>query len=384
MSVRPPLEGIRVLDLSRVLAGPHCTMILADLGADVIKVEMPGSGDQSRAWARLGSAPSRPTSSVQIAANGRWPPTCATPTRSRPCGGIAARVDVVVENFLPGGADRLGLGFPALQAENPRLVYCSIGGYSPESPDTGRPGFDFAIQGGAGIMSLTGEADGDPMKVGVAVVDLTTGMMAAVAICAALVDARSTGVGRHVSTTLFDTQLSWLANRGSEVLNAGVVPERLGNAHPSIVPYDTFRAADGFLNIAVGTDGQFRSLCAVLDRSDLAEDERYARNAARVRHRAELVPIIQSAIGEQSVTHWVEVIGDAGVPVDRVRTLPEVVRDAPWAIVEHDHATAGTVRTFRSPIAVDGEYLTARSAPPTLGQHNEEILAEFHAKPSRP
>jgi crotonobetainyl-CoA:carnitine CoA-transferase CaiB-like acyl-CoA transferase len=375
--VTAPLDGVRVLDLSRVLAGPYCTMMLSDLGAEVVKIERPGIGDQSRAW----GPPFVAGESTYFMAANRGKRSVAVDVTD-PRGlvvirRLAATADVIVENFLPGAAAKLGLDRASLAGDRPEVVYCSITGYPADSPNAHRPGYDFAIQGDGGLMSVTGEADGDPMKVGVAIADLTTGMFAASAILAGLLQARATGRAPAVSVSLFDAQLAWLANRATEVLVAGAEPERFGNAHPSLVPYETFRAADGFVNLALGSDVQFRSFCTEAGALELADDPRYATNAGRVAWRQELVPRLQELFAARTVADWIALFDRARVPGGPIRTVPQVAADSPWAIVEHAHPTAGTVRTFRSPIAVDGEHLTGRSAPPTLGQHTDEVLREL-------
>ena len=377
MTTTGPLAGLRVLDLSRVLAGPYCTMMLSDLGAEVLKVERPGSGDQSRAW---GPPFVAGESTYFMAANRGKRSVAVDVTDPRGLAVVrqlAAMADVIVENFLPGAAARLGLDRETLVGARPEVVYCSITGYPADSPNAHRPGYDFAIQGDAGIMSVTGEVDGDPTKVGVAIADITSGMFAATGILAAIIEARATGHAPAVAVSLFGSQLAWLANRATEVLVAGVEPERFGNAHPSLVPYETFRASDGFVNLALGSDVQFRSFCTEAGAPELADDPRYATNAGRVADRAELVPRLQELFGTRTVAEWIALFDRARVPGGPIRTVPEVAADSPWAIVEHAHATAGTVRTFRSPIALDGEHLTARSAPPTLGQHTDEVLREL-------
>ena len=377
MSSAGPLAGLRVLDLSRVLAGPYCTMMLSDLGAEVIKIERPGSGDQSRAW---GPPFVEGESTYFMAANRGKRSVTVDVTDPRGLAVVqrlAATADVVVENFLPGAAARLGLDRETLVGARPEVVYCSITGYPADSPNAHRPGYDFAIQGDGGIMSVTGDVDGDPMKVGVAVADITSGMFAASGILAAIIEARATGRAPAVAVSLFGSQIAWLGNRATEVLVAGIEPERFGNAHPSLVPYETFRAADGFVNLAVGSDVQFRSFCTEAGALELADDPRYATNAGRVTERAELVPRLQELFATRTVAEWIAVFDRARVPGGPIRTVPEVAADSPWAIVDHAHATVGTVRTFRSPIAIDGEHLTARSAPPTLGQHTGEVLREL-------
>ena len=372
-----PLRGVRVLDLSRVLAGPYCTMMLADLGADVVKVERPGSGDQSRAW----GPPFVAGESTYFMSTNRGKRSVAVdvtdPRGLEVIRRLATTATVVVENFLPGGAAKLGLDRASLVGDRPEVVYCSIRGYPVESPDADRPGFDFAIQGDAGGMSITGEVGGEPLKVGVAIADITTGMFAASGILAALVEARTTGRAREVSVSLFDSQLAWLANRATEVLIGGVESARFGNAHPSLVPYQTFQAADGFVNVAVGTDGQFRAFCDAAGAPTLGADPGYATNADRVRSRDDLVPRLQALIATRTVADWCDLLDRAGVPGGPIRSIAEVADTSSWALVEHAHATAGPVRTFRSPIALDGANLTASEAPPTLGQHTAAILREL-------
>jgi crotonobetainyl-CoA:carnitine CoA-transferase CaiB-like acyl-CoA transferase len=377
MTADAPLAGVRVLDLSRVLAGPYCSMVLADLGADVVKLERPGSGDPTRAW----GPPFREGESAYYLCVNRGKRS-VTVDLSDPAGvevaeRLALAADVVIESFLPGGADRLGLGYETLSALRPQLVYTSIAGYSPESPDAHRPGFDFAIQGEAGGMSITGEPDGPPLKVGVAIADITTGMFATIGTLAALRTAESTGRGHHVQVSLFDSQLAWLANRGSDWLVAGEKPQRLGNAHPAIVPYEAFETSDGFVIVAIGTNEQYARFCLAAGLPDLAADERYATNALRVEHRIELVGRLAQAIRARATAEWLAILEAANVPGGPVRTIPEAFAHAPYAVVEHAHPRLGSVRTVRSPIGLDGRYPTAEGAPPLLGQHTEQVLAEL-------
>ena len=377
MSTPAPLAGVRVLDLSRVLAGPYCSMILADLGADVVKVERPGAGDPTRAW----GPPFRDGESAYYLCVNRGKRSVAIdlgdPAGVEVAKRLALSADIVIESFLPGGADRLGLGFETLASARPQLVYTSIAGYSPESPDAHRPGFDFAIQAEAGGMSITGEPDGPPLKVGVAIADITTGMFASIGTLAALRDAERTGQGHHVQVSLFDSQLAWLANRGSDWLVAGEEPVRLGNAHPAIVPYEAFASSDGHVIVAVGTNEQFTRFCVAAGLPDLAGDARYATNALRVEHRLELAAALAVAIRLRPTAEWLGVLATANVPGGPVRTIPEAFAHAPYAVVEHEHPRLGTVRTVRSPIGVDGAYPTAAAAPPLLGQHTAEVLAEL-------
>jgi crotonobetainyl-CoA:carnitine CoA-transferase CaiB-like acyl-CoA transferase len=372
-----PLAGVRVLDLSRVLAGPYCSMILADLGADVIKVERPGSGDPTRAW----GPPFRDGESAYYLCVNRGKRS-VTIDLGDPAGVEVAKrlahgADIVLESFLPGGADRLGLGYASVSATRPQVVYTSIAGYSPESADAHRPGFDFAIQAEAGGMSITGEADGPPLKVGVAIADITTGMFASIGTLAALRDAERSGQGRHVQVSLFDSQLAWLANRGSDWLVGGEEPHRLGNAHPAIVPYEAFASSDGWVIVAIGTNGQFTRFCEAAGLPDMASDARYATNAQRVEHRLELAARLADAIRLRPTADWLAVLETANVPGGPVRTIPEAFAHAPYAVVEHAHPTLGAVHTVRSPIGFDGAYPTAAAAPPLLGQHTAEVLDEL-------
>ncbi|HEY3614798.1 MAG TPA: CoA transferase [Gaiellales bacterium] len=377
MSTAAPLAGVRVLDLSRVLAGPYCSMLLADLGADVVKVERPGSGDPTRAW----GPPFREGESAYYLSVNRGKRSVAIDLGDdagcEVARRLAARSDIVIESFLPGGADRLGLGYAALSAARPGLVYTSIAGYAPESVDAHRPGFDFAIQGEAGGMSITGEAGGPPLKVGVAIADITTGMFASIGTLAALRDAEATGASHHVQVSLFDSQLAWLANRGADYLVGGAEPGRIGNAHPAIVPYEAFATSDGHVIVAIGTDGQFARFCEAAGLGGLATDPRYATNPGRVEHRGELVARIAAAIAARPTAEWLAVLAAANVPGGPVRTIPEAFAHAPYALVEHEHPLLGSMRTVRSPIGIDGAYPTAAAAPPLLGQHTAEVLAEL-------
>jgi crotonobetainyl-CoA:carnitine CoA-transferase CaiB-like acyl-CoA transferase len=352
-------------------------MVLADLGADVVKVERPGAGDPTRAW----GPPFREGESAYYLCVNRGKRSLALdlgdPAGAEVAGRLAQRADVVIESFLPGGAERLGLGYETLSAARPSLVYTSIAGYSPESVDAHRPGFDFAVQAEAGGMSITGEADGPPLKVGVAIADITTGMFASIGTLAALRDAERSGQGHHVQVSLYDSQLAWLANRGSDWLVAGEEPTRLGNAHPAIVPYEAFASSDGYVIVAIGTNEQYARFCNAAGLPELAGDERYATNALRVEHRLELVARLADAIRQRPTAAWLQVLAAANVPGGPVRTIPEAFAHAPYAVVEHEHPRLGSVRTVRSPIGLDGAYPTAAAAPPLLGQHTAEVLAEL-------
>ena len=371
-----PLSGVRVLDLSRVLAGPYCAMILADLGAEIIKVERPDGGDITRAWgppwaggeATYYMSTNRGKRSITV--DFRDPEGIAVTRR------LAATCDVVIENFIPGGADRLGLGFEDLRADNPKLVYCSISGYPHDSPEAALAGFDFAIQAEGGIMSVTGTEHGPPMKVGVAIADLTSGMFATNGILAALYAVRGGAEAQRVQVSLLDAQLAWLANRGTEASIAGITPERLGNAHPSIVPYETFPTTSAHIVVAVGTDGQFRSFCDVIGLTELGADARFATNPSRVQHRDVLVPLLADATRSWAAGELLAALAERDVPSGPVRTITEALANAPYALQPHQHPTAGTIHTLRSPIAFNGDHLTSPMHPPLLGEHTREILLE--------
>jgi crotonobetainyl-CoA:carnitine CoA-transferase CaiB-like acyl-CoA transferase len=371
----PFLDGVRVVDLSRVLAGPYCTMVLADLGAHVVKIERPGSGDETRAW----GPPFAGGEAAYYLSVNRSKRSCAIDL-GRPEGRalaleLCARADVVVENFKVGGADRLGLGYSHVRERNPRVVYCSITGFGSERRPPGRPGYDFVAQAESGLMSITGPAEGPPSKVGVALVDVLAGLHAAAAILAGL----RGGEGARIEVPLIDSALAGLINVAENVLVTGKEPERHGNAHPNIVPYQDFETASGRIAVAAGNDGLFRSLCAATGRDDLAADERFATNAARVENRAALVAELEATFAERSAEEWVSALDAAGVPVGKVRSVPEALAAAAEAgrpaTVRLPHPTAGEVELVDSPIRTRG--LGQPSAPPLLGEHTAEVLAEL-------
>ncbi len=376
-----PLAGIRILDLSRILAGPFCTSLLADLGADVIKVEPPGRGDPTRGW----GPPFAGEESTYFLAANRGKRSLALdladPLARPVLRGLLERADVLVENFLPAAAARLGLPAAIAEAGNERLVHCTIGAYPADVDDPDRPGFDAVIQAEAGLMSITGTEESGPLKMGVAVSDLAAGMLAGMAILAAVLAARRNGRGRRVEVSLFDATLTLLANRGSETLVAGAATELLGNAHPSIVPYETFRAADGAIVIAVGTDRQFQLLCEALGAPGLAADERFRRNAGRVEHRVELVGRLDAIVLGLTRAEVATRLTAAGVPHGVVRGIDEVASTFPSTVVELDHEGPRPIPGFRGPFVVDGVRCSTRRAPPLLGADSTAILAELGATP---
>ena len=371
-----PLAGIRVLDLSRVLAGPYATMVLADLGADVLKVEHPERGDDTRHWGPPFAGEGDERQSAYFLSVNRNKRSAGLDLKSeaglRSVRELALGADVLVENMRRGTLERLGLGYEALREANPGLVYCSITGYGP-GPDEDLPGYDFLVQARGGIMGITGFPDGEPTKVGVAIADIVCGMHAATAVVAALYRRSTTGEGARVEAPLFESQLSWLANRGQEYLVSGQDSGRMGNAHPSIVPYQTFDAAEGHVAIAAGNDTQFENLCGAIGREELPRDERFATNPDRVANRERLVKILQGEFRKRTADEWLPFLRDAGVLCSPVNTLADVFADehvlGSGMLVDVDHPGAGPLKMLRSPVLVDGERPPIRRPPPDLGEH---------------
>ena len=376
-----PLEGVKVLDLSRVLAGPYATMVLADLGADVVKVEHPERGDDTRQW----GPPFVGGESAYFLSVNRNKRSIGVDLKDAEglerLKALAADADVVIENMRRGALEKFGLGYEALKELNPGLVYCSITGFGP-GKDEERPGYDFLIQARAGIMGITGfpEPDGEPTKVGVAIADIVCGLYAATAILATLRRRETTGDGARVEVPLFESTLSWLANRGQEYLVSGEDKGRMGNGHPTIVPYQTFDASDKQIAVAVGNDAQFKRLCEAIGREDLAEDERYATNPDRVANREQLVEALQGEFFDRTADEWVGRIRGAGVSCGPVNTLAEALADEHLSstdmLREVEHPAAGMLEMLGSPVLVDGERPPIRRPPPTLGQHTAEVEDE--------
>jgi len=385
------LAGVRVLDLSRVLAGPWCTQTLADLGADVIKVERPGSGDDTRAWGPpyLKDEQGRDTSEAAyyLGANRNKRSIAidiASPAGQDLIRHLATQVDVLVENFKVGDLARYGLDAQTLQQANPGLVVCSITGFGQTGPYRDRAGYDYAVQGLGGLMSVTGERDdlpgGGPQKVGVAVADLFTGLYATVAILAALRHRDATGQGQVIDMALLDTQVAMLANLGANYLCTGKAPGRMGNAHQNIVPYQVFEASDGHLILAVGNDSQFAKFCEIAGRPDWAQDARFAKNAARVRHRELLVPDIAAVLKTRPRDAWLRALEAAKVPCGAINNLAETFADpqvqAREMTVALPHPLTENLRLVASPIKLSATPVSYRLAPPLLGQHTRELLRE--------
>lgn len=374
-----PLAGVRVLDLSRILAGPWCGMVLADLGAEVIKVEHPGRGDDTRDWGlRVGATETAYFNSVNR--NKRSVTLdLQTADGQEIARELAKKSDVVIQNFKFGGIDKLGLGYERLREERPGLIYCSISGYDRTGPEAARPGYDLVVQGEAGLMALNGEADQPPLKFGVAAVDLFTGMYSAQAILAALFERQKTGKGRHIEMALFDCGLMITAYYGLEALLMGEDPPRYGNAHPSIVPYGVFDAQDGPLVITVGNNSQFARFCTeVIARPDLAADERFKTNINRSANREALMPEIKRELGRRKRKDLLEQLTRSGIPCGEVLGLHEALTskratDA-GLVTTQPHPQAGSVNVLAPPYRFDGERLPVRSAPPQLGEGTREVL----------
>ena len=373
------LADLLVLDLTRILSGPFATMTLADLGADVIKIEQPGSGDDTRQW----GPPFQGDQAAYFLAVNRNKRSLAVDLKS-PQGRalvrqLALKSDVVVENFRPGTAARLGLGYEELSRENPGLIYASISGYGQTGPDSLRPGYDAIAQARSGIMSVTGEADGPPVRVGVSSADLVAGMWATIGILAALHEKQRTGSGQWVDISLLDGSVSWLTYVSSGYFASGAIPRRYGSAHPTIAPYQAFASSDGFVMVAVGNDGLWRRFASALGRQDLLDDERYATNPSRVAHREVLIPQIEQAMLTRTTAQWVQTLDDAGVPVGPIQTVDQAVQDpqvlARGIIVELDHPTAGPLKVVGCPVRLTRTPPSVRTPPPILGQHTDEVLA---------
>ena len=369
-----PLEGVKVLDLSRVLAGPYATMVLGDLGADVLKVEHPERGDDTRHW----GPPFAGGESAYFLSINRNKRSIGVDLKDQKglerVEKLAAGADVLIENWRRGTLEKLGLGYEKLKSANPDLVYCSITGFGP-GPEEDRPGYDFLVQARGGVMGITGQPGGEPTKVGVAIADIVCGLFASNAILAALHRRSVTGEGARIEVPLFESTLGWLANRGQEYLTSGKDTGLIGNAHPSIVPYQTFDAADRPLVVAVGNNTQFANLCEVIGRPELAEDERFATNPDRVANREALIPELQREFGGRSANEWADELRAAGVPSGPVNTLADVMADehllGSGMLQDLDHPSAGHLEMLASPVLVDGERLPIRRPPPTLGQHTE-------------
>ena len=373
-----PLAGIRVLDLSRVLAGPLATMTLGDLGADVIKLERPGEGDDTRHW----GPPFSEDDAAYFLSLNRNKRSVAVDLKA--LGGVAEvrrlarEVDVLIENFRPGLMAELGLALEDLRRAHPPLVTCSLTAFDDDEAATAaRPGYDIIVQALSGLMSVTGERDGEPTKAGVALLDVITGVQATIGIQAALLERARTGRGRHVSVSLFDASVAAMVNQASNYLVGGQVPKAMGSQHPNIVPYQMFHGSDRPFIVAGGNDRLFRRICEVLDHPEWGEDERFVTNDARVGHRDTLISMMVEAFATRTAGEWLAALEDAAVPCAPIRTMDEVFASAEGAALIDtvaDPSRGGTLRTVRNPLRFDGQPLAVRWPPPTLGEHTDEVL----------
>ena len=376
-----PLDGIRVLDLTRVLAGPYCTMFLGDLGAEVVKVEQPGVGDDTRGW----GPPFTGGESAYFLCVNRNKKSVTVDLKSKEgvalLRRLAERADVLIENFRPGTMERLGLGEKELRAINPKLIYASLSGFGADGPMSDAPGYDLIVQAWGGLMSITGPADGEPSKVGVAIIDLVAGLMLGKSIAAALFAREKLGVGQKIDTSLLEAEVACLINVGSNYLVEGNIPQRWGNAHPSIVPYQSFKTADGYLVIGVASEGIWRRFCQAIGRAEWADDSRFEKNSNRVENRSLLVGLLAEIFLSRSTDEWLKLLNSAEVPcapvqtVDRVFKAPQVLHRE--MLVRVEHPTAGTVRMAGIPVKFSLTPASVRLPPPLLGQHTEEVLASW-------
>ena len=371
-----PLAGIRVVDLSRVLAGPYATMTLADLGADVVKVEHPRGGDETRSW----GPPFTGGESAYFLSVNRSKRSVALDLKD-PEGrelalALCAGADVVIENFRFGGAKRLGVDYEAVRERRVDVVYCTISGFGARAPRD-RPGYDFTLQAESGLMSITGDADGEPTKVGVAVVDVLTGLNAATAILAALHRRSRTGEGELIEVSLLDSAFAALVNVAAGALVTGQEPARYGNAHPSIVPYQPFHTGDGLLAVAAANDGLFVRLCEAIERPELAADERYVTNDARVRNRDALVAELEGIFAARTTDEWLGRLLAAGVPCGEIRGVHDALQLAGGATTDVEHPTSGTLPLVNAPFSFTHAELSAPTPPPRLGEHTAEVLGEL-------
>ncbi|MGE4369116.1 MAG: CaiB/BaiF CoA transferase family protein [Burkholderiaceae bacterium] len=391
-----PLAGVRVLDLSRVLAGPWCTQNLADLGADVIKIERPGTGDDTRSWGPpyLKDADGNDTTEAAyyLSANRNKRSVAidiATPEGAQRVRDIARHCDVLVENFKVGGLKKYGLDYDSIRAVNPGLIYCSITGFGQDGPMASLPGYDFMIQGMGGLMSITGERDdlpgGGPQKAGVAVTDIITGMYAALAVMGALHERHRSGMGQHIDMALLDCHVAMLANQNLNYMTTGVAPQRAGNAHQNVVPYQVFAASDGHLIVAVGNDTQFRAFTQALGCPELGTHPHFATNSQRLIHRDELIPQLTQRMATRRRDDWIAVLQQVGVPCGPINNLqqvfenPQVRHRQIWQTMSHP--TAGSVPTTASPMRFSDTPVQYRFPPPLLGEHTDEVLRELGITP---
>ena len=376
-----PLEGIKVLDLSRALAGPYCTMMLADMGAEVIKLEMPGRGDDSRAW----GPPFLKGESAYFMSVNRNKMSITLNLKKKGAFDIIHKLikqsDVILENFRPGTMERLGLSYTEVKEMNPKIIYCSISGFGQDGPYRLLPGMDQVLQGMGGLMSITGEPDGPPIKVGVAVADIAGGMFAAYGIMVALFNRQNTGKGQKIDNSLLDNQIAWLTYRAGSFFVSGKIPKPLGSGHPVIVPYQAFKAKDTYFNLAVGNDQLWEKFCKAVGLESIIHDPKFANNSKRVKNREELVKILEDLICTKDAEKWLEILTEAGIPCGPIYTLDKLFSDPQVLhrkmVQELDHPKAGPIKVIGVPIKLSDTPGEIKTAPPTLGQHTKEILTEL-------
>ncbi len=378
------LDGIRIIDFSKALAGPYCTMMLADQGAEVIKVEMPGTGDDSRGWgppfiegeAAYFLSVNRNKKSITL--------NLKDPKAKEIALKIIEKADVVLESNRPGVMTKLGLDYESVKKINPGIIYCAISGFGQTGPYSKRPGFDQVIQGYGGIMGLTGEKGGSPLKVGIAVTDIATGMFAATGILTALYHKERTGQGQFVDASMLDGQVSWLTYQAGRYLASGNVPQRIGSAHPLIVPYQDFEASDGFINIAAGNDNLWKKMCEVTGLTDIADDPKFASNPKRVENRVAVVELVSEKIKTKTMQEWLDILNDAGVPCGPIYTVDQIFKDpqvlARDMLVELDHPKCGKIQVTGVPVKLSETPAEVKTPPPMLGEHNSSILQELGFK----
>ncbi len=379
---KPLLDGVRVLDLSRVLAGPYCTMMLGDLGADVVKVEAPGLGDDTRHW---GPPFARGGESAYFLCVNRNKRSLTLNLKSEQGLQIIKQLiqhsDILVENFRVDTLEKWGLSYDDLQELRPGLIYCTITGYGYTGPYRHLPGYDFIVQAQGGLMSITGPTQGEPYKVGVAIADITAGLFACNAILAALFDRERSSKGQRIDISLLDSQIAWLANVGSNYLVSGETPKRYGNAHPNIVPYQTFKASDGYFAVAIGNDSQWRQFCETIGRNEWAEDSRFRTNAGRVNHREILIPLLEDLFARSTISHWLDLLASIGVPCGPISSVDQALADpqvqARQMVIDVPHPSAGSVRLVASPLKIPTAPTLVRFPPPMLGEHTHQVLQDL-------
>jgi crotonobetainyl-CoA:carnitine CoA-transferase CaiB-like acyl-CoA transferase len=376
-----PLSGVKVLDLTRIVSGPFATMLLGDLGAEIIKIEEPASGDESRTY----GPPFINGESAYFLSVNRNKKSCAinlkTPEGIALIRELALNSDVLIENFRPGTLKKFGLSYEELKKHNPGLIYCAITGFGQTGPDSHRPGYDLIIQGESGVMDITGDPDGPPTKVGTSIADLLTGQFASQGVLAALVERSRTGVGRRVEVAMYDCLASLLTFNAGAYFASGNTPKRKGNSHPSIVPYETFETSDGWINIGVANDKFWNSFCKVIDRLDLQNNPKFVMASDRVKNRLELLPIIKEIIKSNKKSYWIELLEKAGIPSGMIKNVGEVCDSEQLVsrgmILNMPHPTAGIVKNIDSPLRFDDQNDEVHAAPPILGQHTREILRDM-------